>query len=53
MLHPAQEPGSAPAIELSSERRTFVARWVADGLMLANLPVEPEHVQALGTQAWE
>lgn len=44
---PAQEPGEPPVIELRDGPRTFVAHWVAEGLVLCNLPFATRHVAAL------
>ena len=49
MLHPAQEPGSVPAIEMLGAK-PFLAHWVGDGLLLGNLPYLPTHVDALAEQ---
>ena len=49
-LRPAQTPGSGPAIEIQDDGRAFVAHWVADGLMLANLPYKAGHVEALAEE---
>ncbi len=46
-LHPAQPPGSEPAIDIPTGYRRFTGHWVVDGLMLANLPFEAEHIEAL------
>lgn len=50
-LHPAQPPGSPPAIDIPAEHRLFTGHWVAEGLMLTNLPFEREHVDELSAQA--
>ncbi len=52
-LQPAQPPYSRPAIDIPDERRRFIGHWVADGLMLTNLPFEAEHVEALGREGVE
>ena len=46
-LHPLQDPGSPPAIDVAVGHRSFKGHWVAEGLMLANLPFEARHVEAL------
>jgi len=49
-LRPAQQPGSPPAIDIPAGHRHFAGHWVAEGLMLTNLPFEAEHVEALGCE---
>lgn len=48
--HRAQGPGSEAAIRIEGERRRFQAHWVADDLMLSNLPFEAGHVEAMAAQ---
>ncbi len=45
--HPAQAPGSPPAIRIEGEKRRFRGHWVADDLFLSNLPFTAEHVEAM------
>ena len=52
-LHPAQPPGSLPAIEVPAGGRWFTGHWVADGLMLTNLPFDAGHVEALAHEGVE
>jgi hypothetical protein len=48
--HPAQPPGSPPTIDLADGARRFVGHWVAEGLMLCNLPFAARHAEALRRQ---
>ena len=52
-LHTAQPPGSRPAIDIPAGHRCFTGHWVADGLMLTNLPFEAGHVEALAHEGVE
>lgn len=47
---PAQPAGSPPVVDLADGPRHFVAHWVAEGLVLCNLPFAPRHVEALHRQ---
>lgn len=45
--HPAQPQGSAPVVDIVEGPRRFTAHWVAEGLVLCNLPFAADQVDAL------
>lgn len=48
--HWAQSAGSEAAIRIEGDKRRFEAHWIADDVMLSNLPFEASHVEAMAVQ---